>query len=498
MHFDPSLFGKTLAVLRVLRGWTQKQLAAACQLKSSTISELEHSPDALTLAQLQRFSAAMDQPSFLLNVVLWLVRLHRRLMSSAAGGEAPAPGLATEAERIGEILDRFHQGGEGVQLTALAELKTELREREGRRLAAELWEVLEPLGPDERRLLTKAKLFQKPALVELLCQKSIDLAAHDADLAVAVAELALELAGRVPGEEKARWRLQGYAGFHYGNALKMKSTLAGAQAFLRAEALWDKGQPDKPGWLDEARVMGLKAALLHDQRKFAEALELINQALLLPSENERPYLLSSRARTLVELGDLPAAIVAFDQAANLLTTKGHLRLLRVVHFNRLYVLCEMGSYSEARRLLPSLYSVIPADKALDNVRVNWLEGKIALGLGHHQEALHLLSRVRDVFHARQLVYDEALVTLELAVIHLQSGSWTAVGQLAEALVPIFQTNGIHREALAALRLFHRAVLAKSLSPSLNRQLLQFFERARFNPSLRLEDFLSPESIGAGT
>lgn len=492
MHFDPSLFGKTLAVLRVLRGWTQKQLAAACQLKSSTISELEHSPDALTLAQLQRFSAAMDQPSFLLNVVLWLVRLHRRLMSSAAGGEAPAPGLSTEAERIGEILDRFHQGGEGVQLTALAELKTELREREGRRLAAELWEVLEPLGPDERRLLTKAKLFQKPALVELLCQKSIDLAAHDADLAVGAAELALELAGKIPGDEIARWRLQGYAGFHYGNALKVRNDLAKARVVIRqATLLWEKGSSAEPSFLDEARVLGLKAAFLRAEQQFAEAGQILEQALSLLSVQERPYLLISRGRVFADLDDHPSALMCFEKAAALLATEAQVpRLLWVAQFNRAFSLCELGRYRDALPLLPMLRHQSEPGRALDLLHLQWLEGRAAAGLERRQEAYHAFTQVRRELRRRHLDYDEALVTLELAILHLQEGHWAQVASLSSQLSHFFGSQAIHREALAALVLFCQAATAKTLTPIMGRRLLKFLERSRNSPNLTLAEFIA--------
>jgi transcriptional regulator with XRE-family HTH domain len=421
MHFDPSLFGKTLAVLRVLRGWTQKQLAAACQLKSSAISELEHSPDALTLAQLQRFSAAMDQPSFLLNVVLWLVRLHRRLMGTAAGGERPAPGLATEAERIGEILDRFHQGGEGVQLAALAELKTELREREGRRLAAELWEVLEPLRPAERRLLVKAKLFQKPALVELLCQKSIDLAAHDAGLAVAAAELALELAGKVAGDEKARWRLQGYAGFHFGNALRVRNEPKEARtAIQKADFFWERAQPGESTLL-EARVLGIKAALLAVEQRFAESEDALDKALTLPPDQERPSLLLIRGRLFAQMNNHMFALASFQEAEHLLADQAdNSRLLWVAQFNQVCSLLELDRLAEAMPILSLMrQSSKPTDGSLDLLRLQWLEARVAKKLAQYQEAVDILSQVREEFRRRNLLIDEGFAVCELEALRLE-------------------------------------------------------------------------------
>ena len=61
--------------------------------------------------------------------------------------------------------------------------------------------------------------------------------------------------------------------------------------------------------------------------------------------------------------------------------------------------------------------------------------------------------MRRVFGRRELTFDYALVSLELAVLLLEQGHTTEVGALAEEMLRIFRTQKIEREALVALHLF---------------------------------------------
>jgi phenylpyruvate tautomerase PptA (4-oxalocrotonate tautomerase family) len=83
-------------------------------------------------------------------------------------------------------------------------------------------------------------------------------------------------------------------------------------------------------------------------------------------------------------------------------------------------------------------------------------------------------------------YDVALALLEEAVLLLEEGRAAEVKALAEELTEIFAENGVHREALAAVRLFQEAAATEEASAELARRVLRYLFRARHDPELRFE------------
>ena len=83
-------------------------------------------------------------------------------------------------------------------------------------------------------------------------------------------------------------------------------------------------------------------------------------------------------------------------------------------------------------------------------------------------------------------YDAALALLEEAVLLLEEGRASEVTALADELTQVFADKGVHREALAALRLFAKAVRRAEATAELARRVLQFLFRARHDRGLRLE------------
>jgi hypothetical protein len=82
-----------------------------------------------------------------------------------------------------------------------------------------------------------------------------------------------------------------------------------------------------------------------------------------------------------------------------------------------------------------------------------------------------------------MVYDLALVSFELAELHLQEGRWPEVLGMSAQLVGLFEERGVHREALAALRIFHEAARMQAATLDLARRLIDYLYRARYNEGL---------------
>lgn len=170
-----------------------------------------------------------------------------------------------------------------------------------------------------------------------------------------------------------------------------------------------------------------------------------------------------------------------------------------LQFNLADNLLQAGRPEEAEALLPELRKLTAQlGNDLDSLRLRWLEGRMAAGLGRTEDALAALAWVKEELATRQIASDTALVTLEIAVLYLAAGRTSEVRTLARRLVWVFKDHGIHREALAALRLFCEAAERERISLDLVQRIAAFLRRAQGNPDLRFEDArgpLFPEAAG---
>ena len=70
---------------------------------------------------------------------------------------------------------------------------------------------------------------------------------------------------------------------------------------------------------------------------------------------------------------------------------------------------------------------------------------------------------REGFISQGIGYDAAMVSLDLAVLYLRQGRTAEVRQLAEEMLPLFEAQDVHREALATLSLFLEAARQDQLT-----------------------------------
>ena len=103
--------------------------------------------------------------------------------------------------------------------------------------------------------------FRTWALCERVAAESIRMAGNHPTQALELAELALLIAERIPGERAWGLRLQGYSWAHVSNARRVCTYLPGAEeAILRAWNLWKFRPPGALGFLNKAWMPGLEAS----------------------------------------------------------------------------------------------------------------------------------------------------------------------------------------------------------------------------------------------
>ncbi|HKV09800.1 MAG TPA: helix-turn-helix transcriptional regulator [Thermoanaerobaculia bacterium] len=478
-----------LELLRRMRGWTQGELAQAAGISSNVLSGYESGFRHLSRHRLEKLAASMGYDVDVVDTALIFTEAIHSVVVPPDSPSLVEPSMA-ERQSIARIVATVaHRTMQEVHDQLFRTLRDE-RVETHRREAGELWEELRRLPARDRMARVEAKpRFQTWALCERLCAESASAAGDHAGRALELAELALRVATLIPGLEAWRSRVQGYAWAFVGNARRVGSRLdAAEEAFERARELWQAGGNAEAGVLDETRVLDLEASLRRDQRRLPEALALLDRALEVSvGDDAAERILLKKASTQEQMGNHEAAIATLQAAALLVDEEREPRRLFALRFNLAVNLEHLDRHAEAEALLPEVRDLaVRMGNALDLVRVVWLEGRVAAGSGRREDAVLAFEQAQRDFTAREIAYDAALVSLDLAILHLEDGRTREVRSLARQMMWIFTSQKIHREALAALRLFCEAAEREQATVALARRVAEYLEKARHDPELRFE------------
>lgn len=494
--------GRSIAALRSTRDWTQGQLAREAGLKPGLISDYERGKSVPDLASLDRLLAAMQYSLSDLDRARRFVGACP-LPDTPASGQAAYPSvevrcrelLALTAEmacltsRASAFLES--QVGEVAEADLRAALNQErghsLPQPEDRARGDELWERLKRYRLEaQAALVAECSDFWHWALCERICRESERTAPRDPQQAIALSQLALSVALQVRAEESWQNRLQAYAHAHVGNALRAKGELRqAAEAFDRFDALWG---PDGPDLLEEARALDMKASLRRAERRFPEAMDLYGAAMgATAGDALRPWILINMSKTVEESGDLGRAIELLREAEPLVDEEREPRLMLCIRHNMADYLSKLGRFEDALPMIPRVAVLSRAlGNEIDLLRLSWVEGRVKAGLGEIERGIEILSKVRGAFVSNDMAFDAALVGLELAGIHTGEGQTGQVKVLARHTLKTCQSQGVHREALAALSLFLQAAEQERVTGELVGKLVRYLEAARHDPKLRFE------------
>jgi tetratricopeptide (TPR) repeat protein len=328
--------------------------------------------------------------------------------------------------------------------------------------------------------------FRGTALASLLLDESRRHMPLDAEKSYEFAETAEAVLRHSPGAPRAS-DLHALASTFLGNSLRARGLLKEAQQrFELARFLMRHGGVTDPAVVAEVDLY--EGGLAIDRRRFEEAERLLNRSVHLYRVGGD---LAQTAHPLLALGRLHAqrsqfsrAIEALQSAADRVDLRDRRLALYIRHNLALY-LCEAGSFESAAATLREtrdLYEEFP--DPFTQLRLGWLDGKIAAGLGRTEEAERAFLDVRAGFLERKLGYDAALVSLDLAMLYLRQSRTAELQELAEQMRPVFEAEDVHREALAALLLFQEGVRQETLTLDVLEEMAAYLKAARGNPGLR--------------
>lgn len=488
-RLDPEEVRLLVKLLRSARGWTPEQMAAAARMHPSSITRYEAGTPAPRPRRLRQLidAAAIPMP-YVQHVLVPVARALRAFRDSLS--ESFFEDLGAAVEELGTELSAAAL----VEVTTfLAELqdpeedweRTGPPREEDRLRAADLWPHLESCASDEDRLFLVETCPEYQtwawALAERLCHESERAAAGNATVAATWSNLAWRVAELAPLDDIGRSRLQGYVLLFVANVERVRGSLRAAEeTFDRAQELWQAGA----GGLDllaSWRLPDLKASLCRAQRQFQDALQLHDDALALGPEAAGRILLKKSA-TLEQMGEAEQALAVLEKAAPHVERDGEPRELFALWFNRAAILCDLDRIAEAAELLPRVRELAEGlGNEPDLVRVRWLEGRVAAGLGRLDEAVAALEQVRQDFERLEMFYDCALASVKLAWLYLEQGRTAEVKTLVAEAEPVFRSLDVHREALAGFLLFRQAVEKEAATADLAQRLFQYLQEARRDP-----------------
>jgi transcriptional regulator with XRE-family HTH domain len=416
-----------VAQLRLLRGWSQKQLAAASGVAASSISDYERGASVPTRNTIDRLAAAAEisRPQ--------LARIMAFVSVMVAGPEGDGEGEG------GWVVVPQESG-------AFPRIEVSAPCSAGERQQAILeWSRLARYTLAERHL----ELERNPAqatwsLCELICANSLTRAPDNPARALDLADLALRVAQLCSGPREWQLRLLGYARAHRANAHRATGNLpAAASELATAKHLWGAGAAASPGPLNGTKLASLEASLQLCRMQPQKAMETLESALQAPHPQELTVLLINKMRALSDLGRHRQAIAVSRPLAEALNSQADPRLAACARLMLVGSLCAAGRARRAESLLPGLESeLLHLGNEVDLVRLDAARAWVANELGNFPLAIEILREVRGAFLARNLEIDAAWSEVRLSRLLMRCGRTVEAKALNRHGAAILHQGGI--------------------------------------------------------
>lgn len=380
---------------------------------------------------------------------------------------------------------RYEYGGSfGGAERSLAEFFA--RESQGDASPSELLAELSALPQEEQAARVAAGgRFASPGFARHLVNESHALRYKDPAGMLHLASLgrlaAEACSPQSAGSESRRSDLVGHAWRQYGNALRVVGHLHEAdEAIATARLHLESGTRDP---LLRAEFCTIAAASLRiAQRRFREAIELCDEAGEIYAELGDEHALAStlvqKAIALIYSGEteeVEDAVRMLNQAIPLIDMERDPQLLLAACHNLVRCYTDLGRpefalsiFSEMRELYGRF------DDPIIRLRAAWQEALLLRDLGHLKAAESSLLELRQGFVDHELLYEAALVSLDLASIYVKLQAETELKQTVAETVPIFKALGVGRELIASFlqlrQLSHKTRQALELLQSLGSRL----------------------------
>jgi len=335
--------------------------------------------------------------------------------------------------------------------------------------------------PPEKRLATLNRAntrYRGPHLVRRLLTEGRHRLHDDPGAAYDFAAAAHAVANRT----NPSFELAALSAAAMANARRASGELREAdERFTYAWMIAEREQVTDPGVL--AELYDLEASLRKDQRRFDRAELLLSRAQALYDLAGLPNRVAKATVMLADVffysGKIDEAIVTSRTALRSISAEATLNLYLCARHNLCRYLAAAEEFEEAQAIFREDTGLFRSHgQPLDQLRRRWVRGQIAAGLGHSRQAERAFHEVQADFLERGMGLLAASVAMDLAELYLRAGRTSKVRELAEQMVPIFTAQDVHREALAALKLFVEAARTDAAQLNLVTDLRRYLRDAQ--------------------
>jgi tetratricopeptide (TPR) repeat protein len=447
----------------------------------------------VTEAMMERFlrgESGEDESSFL--VRHWLTRCPQCLQAAAAigGMEGFIEISAGEARPEAVPEDADYQAA---FLTLLGSAdERQMRRAHEKLRAIGLFAALEELPPEKRLPAIKSeKRFQTWGLFDRLLTKYLEYSRNRPQDGLNLVHLALAVIDRLDPDEYSPAVLADFRASALGalaNARRLAGDFEGSRAALRLA--WEKLQAGTGDPLEEAQLISLEASLLRDLGKLEESVAILADALEIYErlgDSDRQARILIQQASAVGYVEPALAVPLLQSALAILDGAEEPRLELCARHTLIWSLNLDGRHQEALALLEisrSLYRAF-AD-ASTQLRLHWIEGRLARALGDLVESEATFRMVWYEFEARGMLYELTLVSIDLAEVYTLRRRFKRAAQLARDFQPVLQERGMHAEGLAVWSLFSKALTKqarekRALEAPAFSQASRYYHRAWLSP-----------------
>lgn len=341
-------------------------------------------------------------------------------------------------------------------------------EAERRAEAEALFRELLGVAPERRSSALKRARFRRPALVELLLEKSRETQLEDPEKAEALALMAATLTVQLhrPNEDGALVAIfMARAHCLVGNARRLLGSEADAEIAFGNTAYF---LARSGGSCDRAFYCRSLALLRWEQGRIDEAASLLFHAARIFEENgalsEEGTALGLAGLLYLEEGDFDRALGPLRRSRLIMDVPIRPWLATRVRLALALSLADLGHLGRARWMRQeawNLYSLIRNPE--EQFRAHWLEGRICGRLGALEEGVDLLTSVRGRFLEDGRLPETALATLDLALVLSMAKKTAEVDPLIQEIEARLGSQDGFDIALRGLRGF-RQDLAEAKDP----------------------------------